>query len=334
MKTGQRGRSPGEVIFAVIVFASLLIALYVLLRPKRGGAEGDATLTPKSRYKCMTNADGLIPLKAVVVPREGAMLFGAPNASPTGTRLPMFESYFPLHERDGCIELTNDPTSEKSIGWVRRNAVLLWGTREALRPNRENTERKPLRLWNRLQEVGKIQPEFEEDLESDPPKPFPVLGKSGRSFEIAMTWQSSDYSGGGVATAWTSPVEIPDDARFFCLVTRPELQHALQGMTAALIDLSSGSHAENPIVKLLKGNVEITAGAGTDTADDDVGVLRKILRDLQNPLKIATMQSSDMRRESANMKRHLDRLIHFYLNSDNFDARGIGWIPEQDLPGN
>jgi hypothetical protein len=333
-KRAEAGRTAGETIFALIVFSAIVVVIYVLLRP---GQSGGGPLTPpsKPKYKCLTNADGLIPLKAVVLPRDGAVLFSAPNAAAaTGERLPMFESYFPLRRREDYIELANDPMSDKSIGWVDKKSVLLWPTRETLRPNKENTERQPLRLWVRLQDVGRAEPAFEEDLEADPAKPYPVLSKSGRNFQIAMTWQKSDYSDGGVATAWTSPIDIPDDARFYCLVTRNELKRVLESVTAALIDLASGKHAENPIVKLLKGNVEITAGDKIDTGDDDLGLMRKILRDLQNPLKIASKQSSEIRSESTNMKRQLDRLRRFYLTNDNFDGRGMAWLPEEDLPGN
>ena len=105
-------------------------------------------------------------------------------------------------------------------------------------------------------------------------------------------------------------------------------------MSAALIDLASGQHAKNPIVVLLKGNVALAAGDKIDSGEDNVGVLQKILSDLRNPLKIAKMQSSEIHRESANMKRQLDRLRRFYRNSDNFNSRGIGWVPAEDLPGN
>ncbi|HEY2325790.1 MAG TPA: hypothetical protein VGJ82_23235 [Thermoanaerobaculia bacterium] len=330
----QAGRTAGETLFAIIVFASLAVAAYVLLRPKAPD-QTEQPVQRKSPYKTLTNADGLIPLKAVIVPRNGAVVFSSPaDSSATAERLPMFETYFPLHQNGGFVELTNDPMSDKPVGWVRSKSVLLWTTREALRPNRQNTDRHPLRLWTRLSDVGHGQPEYEEDLDADPPRPYPVLDRSGRSYEIAMTWQSSDFSDAGVDTAWTGPLDVPDDARFYYLTTRSELQRHFEEMTAALNDLASGQHAKNPVVALLKGNVALAAGDKIDSDTDDVGVLQKILSDLRNPLKIAKMQSSEIHRESANMKRQLDRLRHFYLNSDNFNSRGIAWVPAEDLPGN
>lgn len=329
----EAGRSCGETLFAIIVFVSIAVVAYVLLRPKPPVQQVQAP--PKARYKTLTNADGLIPKKAVVVPRDGAVVFSAPNdSSATSQRLPMFESYFPLHQNNGFIELTNDPTSDKPLGWVRKNAVLLWTTREALRPNRQNTDRHPLQLWSRLQDVGHTPPLYDEDLDADPPRPYPVLDRSGRSYEIAMTWQSSDFSGGGVDSAWSGPLDVPDDARFYYITTKSELQRHVEEMSAALIDLASGQHAKNPIVVLLKGNVALAAGDKIDSGDDNVGILQKILSDLRNPLKIAKMQSSEIHRESANMTRQLDRLRRFYRNSDNFNSRGIAWVPAEDLPGN
>lgn len=328
------GRTTAEMIFAAVVFAALAFVVYIFLRP--GSSPPTAPVEAKRIYKTLTTADGMIPLKAVIVPRDGAILFSAPDAATaTDRRLPMFESYFPLHRRGEFLDLSNDPTSEKSIGWVKASSALIWPTREALRPNKSNVDRKPLRLWRRREDVGNSAlVAYDEDPEADPAKPYPVIDDAVGSYEIALTWQSADFANIGVDTAWTGRLDIPDDARFYYLTTREELKRRYEEMNAALLDLTGGKNSRNPLIQLLKSNINIATGDKIDSGDEDVGLLRRILRDLRNPLKIAAMQPSEVRRDSANMRRKLERLRRFYQNRDNWNERGIGWLPAEDLPGN
>jgi hypothetical protein len=284
----------------------------------------------------MTTPDGLVPLKAVVVPRSGAIVYSSPSTEqPTANRLPMFQSYFPQEQRAKFFRVGNDPTSEQSIGWVRANDVILWPTREALRPNRGNPDRKRLHVWRNRGDIGNpALITYDEDEDADPSRPYPVLEAAGKSYLIALTWQTADFSDVGVDAAWTQPLDVPDDVQFYYLTTRSELQKNFEQLNAALLDLSSGSHSEHPVVQLLKKNVDISVGEKVETGENDPNVLRRILRDLRNPMKIAEKQPAEIRAESANMQRTLARLRRFYQNAANWDDRGIGWLPADAVPGN
>jgi hypothetical protein len=331
----ERGRTAGETIFALLVIAAIGFGVYLFVRPPVKSATPTSSPSPKHKYKCMTTPDGLVPLKAVIVPRQGAAVYTSPRAdAATEQRLPMFESYFPVAGEAGFLRVGNDPMSEQSIGWLRKSDVLLWPTREALSPNRANPDRKMLTLWLRRDEVGDAQRvAYDEDPDADQSKPYPVLDVSKGSFKIALTWQTSDFSDVGVDTAWTQPLEVPDDARFFYLTTRNELKKDIEEMNAAFADLDAGTHAEHPIIRFLKKNVDMTIGEKVDSGDD-TNVLRQILSVLRNPLKIAREQPAEIRRDSANLRRKLGKLREFSQNGANWNSRGTGWLPAEYLPGN
>jgi len=66
--------------------------------------------------------------------------------------------------------------------------------------------------------------------------------------------------------------------------------------------------------------------------EDDLPLLRRILRNLRNPLSNAEKQPADIRRDSERMKRNLSQMRQFYQNPDSWNAQGQGWLPREYLP--
>ncbi|MEA2571245.1 MAG: hypothetical protein QOI24_3246 [Acidobacteriota bacterium] len=335
----QRGRTFGEVMFVCVILSAVIVGGYALLRP---GAAKPAPPPVKGvfaeappGYKAMTTPDGLIPLKAVIAPSSGSIVYSSPNGGAATTkRLSMFESYFPIEASGDYVRVGNDPMSAASLGWVRRSEVILWPTREAMRPNTSNPDRRPLLLWDKRDSVGDLRSvRYRENAGSEPPQPYPVLAVDRGALLIALTWQSADYSRIGVNTAWTPPLTIPDDARFYYLTTREELKRHFEQYNQTLLEMRSGVSPDAPILKLLKNHVEVTVGEHIDH-DDDPGFLRRILRELRNPLRLTDRQDADIRRDSETMRRKLAKLRTFYENPENWSTRGIGWLPADYLPGN
>jgi hypothetical protein len=245
-----------------------------------------------------------------------------------------FAIYIALRQQESFLEVGNDPLSKKAAGWVPPGHVLLWATKEALRPNKANSERQPLRLWTAKSDVGnRAKVAYEEIADADPPPPYPVLEADGSQYRIAMTWQTADFTATGVDSAWTAAVAVPDDVRFFYYVSRDELRTDFESINQALLDLGSGGSSEHPINELLKPHVRITVGDQIDLQkEDDLPLLRRILRNLRNPLSTTEKQPADIERDTARMKQDLVHLREFYQNPDNWNAQGEGWLPREYLP--
>lgn len=335
----ERGATIGEVLFVLAALAVFVLIVVLILTKWGNSPSTAATQHPavaKLNYHCETTKDGLIPLKAVIAVYNGAPVYREASAnSASGERLPMFESFFSIHEQGSFVELAGDPFSGKSIGWVERKHVILWATREAIKPNRGNPSRRLTNLWRRVEDVGREDKiTFVEDPENDPPNPYPVLEAKNRSYHIAVPWQSEDFERVGVSTGWTDHLEVPDDVHFYYLITRTDLQHDLERLDDALLQLRSGPHAAHPIVSLLRGTAHVTVGEGIDDSSGDPTLIRRILRQLRNPLSITEKQPADIKQEGERMRLKLSKLRRFYNDQSNFNARGIGWVAREDLPAN
>lgn len=336
----QRGATVGEVAFLLLVVGAVVIGLLTLLGRARKALQGERTdsaalaaVSPPA-YKCLTTADKLVPIKAVIRDRNGSNLFSEASTDSTVLgKAKSFSIYVALAQQGDFVQLGTDSLSGKPAGWVRRNDILMWTTKEALRPNKANGERRPLRLWERKEAIGSPKVTYEERLDADPSQPYPVLESDAGRYRIALTWQADDYRDQGVSTAWTDKVVVPDEVRFFYYTTRDELRGDFESVNQALLALDSGGNSEHPLVALLKPHVRVTVGEQIDLRGDDLPLFRRILRDLRNPISIAERQPADIKRDSERMKADLKHLRDFYQNNDNWNSQGEGWLPREYLPG-
>lgn len=249
---GERGISTAEVLFILVLIGVLLVAIFAVLgHSKKPSPPGPLSLRPPAgsapHYAGLTTPDGLVPIKAVITPPNGSDLYESPSLSSRVVgHAAKFAIYVALRRQESFLEVGNDPLSKTAVGWVPRGHVLLWATREALRPNKANSERQPLRLWTAKSDVGNREKvAYEEIADADPPPPYPVLEADGSQYRIAMTWQSEDFSANGVDSAWTGAVAVPDEVRFFYYVSRDELRTDFESINQALLDLGSGGSSED-----------------------------------------------------------------------------------------
>ncbi|HEX7981718.1 MAG TPA: hypothetical protein VF461_24130 [Gemmatimonadaceae bacterium] len=331
MNRRERGATCGEVLFTLLVFAAVVFVIWLALRGKKEPPVAATT----SRYRCLTAEGGLIPLKALVMPRKGATLRESPDAtSPVVATAPMFSTWFAAERKDGYLALARDPTSGKAVGWIPEQRVLLWATKEALQPKYDNPSRRRFDLWKKREDVGiSGRPGYDENADSDG-DPCPVLESHDGHYKVAMIWQKQDFSDVAVGTAWTEKLRVPDDVRFFYLTTRPELKADIESFAESLVELRGGSNSDHPVLQILKGNVNVRVGRHVTNEGDDVGAVRRILRKLRGPSRIADRQPAEIRRDAERMQQRLRRLRTFYEEPRNWDERGFGWLPSEYLPGN
>jgi hypothetical protein len=327
----ERGAGTAQTFFMIVILATVVVAAYLLLRGKNEPAAPAAA----PRYRCMTTRDGLVPLKILIVPTNGARVHSAAGTD-TGTdrRLPMYSTWFPLERRGEYVKVGTSATSTTAIGWLRERDVLFWSTKEALRPNKANRARTPLHLWLTREDVGNMAKIKYRELDDTDPPPYPVLANSGGSYQLALIWQSTDFEKVGVATAWTGTLRIPDDARFYYITTKPELRQDIEDLTAAYHELNSGGTAAHPVLQFLKKKVDITIARDITKPEDDAGILQKILRELRGPQKTMGQQPAEIRRDAANIRKRIERLRRFYENGESWDEQGFGWLPSDYLPAN
>jgi len=330
-RTRQRGATVGEALFALLLFSALILIIWLALREKK-----PTKTTVESRYHCLMASDGVIPLKALIMPREGITVRKEANDSSAGVeQAAMFSTWFAAARKDGYILLSRDPMREDSaVGWVPERRVLLWATKEAMRPNYDNPSRRRFDLWKKRDDAGIAgRPGYDENDDSDA-KPCPVLESDNGFYKVAMIWQKHDYSDIGVGTAWTAKLTVPDDVRFYYLTTRSELQSDIEGFAESLVELRGGSNSEHPVLQLLKKNVNVRVGRNVTNEGDDVSAVRRILRELRGPSHIADRQPAEIRRDAERMQQRLKRLRQFYEEPKQWDSRGFGWLPSEYLPGN
>ncbi|HKR64458.1 MAG TPA: hypothetical protein VJZ00_12070 [Thermoanaerobaculia bacterium] len=329
----QRGRSCAEVFLILIVFSAFLFGIWLLLHP--GKKEAATPAKKVARYRSMTTPDGVIPLKALIAAEDGARVYSdAREDAKTARMLDMFSMWFPYERRGAFLRVGASALSDKTIGWVKASDVVMWTTKEGIAPNYANKSRRAFDLWKDLSNAGNYgHADYRENEDFDI-EPYPVLASANGHYNVAVLYQNEEATKVAVDTAWTANLEVPAEARFYYLTTRPELKEDLEQLTTSILELNSGTSAEHPILQLLKKHVDVAVARDITTDSDDIGVLRKILRELRGPQSLATMQPAEIRRDAANMQKRLGDLKRFYEERDHWNEQGFGWLPSELWPSN
>jgi hypothetical protein len=314
------------------VLAAFVYGIWLILLP--GDSPKPVEQKKPARYRSMTTADGVVPLKALIANADGAPLFSNPRASArVPRRLDMFSMWFPFERRGDFIRIGSSALSDRTIGWVKANDVVMWTTKEGIAPNYANASRRPFDLWKDVADAGKYgHADYRENEDFDI-EPYPVLASENGHYKVAVLYQNEEATKVAVDTAWTANLQVPAEARFYYLTTKPELKADLEELTTSILELNSGTSAEHPILQLLKKHVDVAVARDITTDEDDIGVLRKILQELRGPQSIAAMQPAELRRDAANMKKRLGDLKRFYEDKDHWNEQELGWLPSEMLPG-
>jgi len=308
-----------------------LYGIWLILRSGEAVKPEEQRTPP--RYKSMTTSGGIVPLKALIAAADGAVVYSAPrDDAPTARRLDMFTLWYPFERRGPFIRIGSSALSDKTIGWVKADEVVVWTTKEGIAPNYANPARRPFDLWKSLENAGTYgHADYRENEDFDI-EPYPVLASQNGHYNVAVLYQNKEATEVAVDTAWTANLEVPGEARFYYLTTRPELKEDLEQITTSILELNSGSSAEHPILQLLKKHVDIAVARDITTDEDDAGLLRRILRELRGPQSVASMQPAEIRRDAEKMKKSLGDLKRFYEEKDNWDEQGFGWLPSELVP--
>lgn len=330
----ERGASCGEVAFILLIILVVIGVLWGLAESCGKTPPGRPPVAQAPRYKCLTTPDGLVPIKAVIARPDGVNILDAPSPNAGVKYHAKAMTPFVVLTRGEYYKLGTDPKSDQAVGWVHHRDLHEWTTKEGLQPNYANADRRPLLLWEDKRHIGNEDEEhFVERPDNAQDQPFPVSESDDGRYRIVLRWQSDDYQSRGVTRAWTDRVAVPDDVRFFYLTTKDDVREMFENVNQALLELNSAGASDHPLIKFYNEHVAVTVGEEIDMKEDDLPTLRRVLRDLRNPISIAEKQPAEIRRDAERMRRDLKRLREFYQNPEHWNDRGEGWLPREYLPG-
>jgi hypothetical protein len=322
--------------FLIIAAVLLGVALLILaaLGPEKGSAppSGDP---PQRRYKSMMAPGGTVPLKVLVMREEGSDVHAQPNGPSKSTHVDTLTIWYPFEEKDGFTRIGKSPMKDETIGWIRSAEAAKWTTKEGIKPNDANRERPRFHLWSDRTLAGtSAPPTYAENPDYEIEQPYPVLAAADGQYQVAIMAQTSAGDDLRVTAAWSAKLRVPDDALFYYLTTREELNEDLTEITTSILEIQSGGSAGHPVLRVLKNYVDIAVARDIVNDSDDESWIRKVLTELRGPHSVAGLQEAELRRDAQKMKNRLDRMKRFYNTPGVWNERGQGWLPSELLPVN
>ncbi len=324
-----------RVLLIAVVLLIVALLILALLGP-RDGTQPPAGDPPQRRYKSMMAPGGIVPLKVLVMMEEGSDVHVEPSAtSKTNTHVDTLTIWYPFEERDGFTRIGKSPMTDETIGWIRSNEVAKWTTKEGIKPNDANRERPPFHLWSDRKLAGtSTPPTYAENPDFEIEQPYAVLAAADGQYQVAMMAQTRAGDDLRVTAAWSAKLRVPDDALFYYLTTREELNEDLAEITTSIFEIQSGGSASHPVLRVLKNYVDIAVARDIVNNSDDENWVRKILLELRGPRSVAGLQEAELRRDTQKMKNRLDRMKRFYNTPGAWNEQGQGWLPSELLPAN
>lgn len=323
-----------RIIIIVIVLLVVVLLILAALGP-RNGSEPPYEDPPQRRYKSMMAPGGTVPLKVLVMMEEGSDIHSQPNGTSKNTHVDTLTIWYPFEEKHGFMRIGKSPMRDETIGWIRSAEVAKWTTKEGIKPNDANRERPRFHLWSdRKVAETSAPPTYAENPYFEIEQPYPVLAASNGQYQVAMMAQTPAGDDLHVAAAWSAKLRVPDDALFYYLTTREELNEDLTEITTSILEIQSGGSAGHPVLRVLKNYVDIAVARDIVNDNDDETWVRKILLELRGPRSVAGLQEAELRRDAQKMKNRLDRMKRFYNTPGVWNGQGQGWLPSELLPAN